>query len=370
MAKMELNPHSFEEVLRKVIDPISKEDIISTGKVRTFDISNGKIEMELEVLSPALHIKRKLENSVREALHNAFGEDIEIDIRLFINVPDKRKAHADILPGVKNIIAVSSGKGGVGKSTVSANLAVTLARQGFKVGLIDADIYGPSIPMMFDVENRRPNLITVDGVKLIEPVESLGVKLLSIGFFADVSQAVVWRGPMASKALKQMFSDAYWGELDFLLIDLPPGTGDVHLTLVQTVPVTGAIVVSTPQKVALADAEKGANMFRLPVINVPLIGMVENMAYFTPEELPGNKYYIFGQHGVRRLCEKLNAAFLGEIPLVQAIREGGDSGQPMALTPDTPVADAFAHIADSMMEQLAKRNENLPPTEVSMINTN
>lgn len=367
MSNLELTPQSFEDVLRKVIDPIAKEDIISTGKVRYFEILGRKIVMDLEVLSPALHIKRKAENNVREALHAAFGEDLEIEIRLVVNVPDKRKENAQLLPGVKNIIAISSGKGGVGKSTVSANLAVTLAKQGFKVGLIDADIYGPSVPMMFDVENRRPNIVTVNGVKLIEPVESYGVKLLSIGFFADVSQAVVWRGPMASKALRQMFVDAYWGELDFLLIDLPPGTGDVHLTLVQTVPVTGAVVVSTPQKVALADAEKGASMFRLPAINVPVLGIIENMAYFTPEELPNNKYYIFGQDGVKKLCQKMDAPFLGEIPLVQGLREGGDTGKPMALEAGSIIAEAFTKVTDGLIEQLAKRNDNLPPSQISEV---
>ncbi|MBL0913553.1 MAG: Mrp/NBP35 family ATP-binding protein [Bacteroidia bacterium] len=361
----ELNPDTFTEVLRGVIDPVAKEDIISTGKVRYFEINGRSIRMDLEVLSPALHIKRKAENNVREALHAAFGDDLEIHINLQVSVPDKRKENAGLLPGVKNILAISSGKGGVGKSTVSANLAVTLARQGFRVGLIDADIYGPSVPMMFDVENRRPNLVTVDGQKLIEPVESMGVKLLSIGFFADVAQAVVWRGPMASKALRQMFADAHWGELDFLLIDLPPGTGDIHLTLVQTVPVTGALVVSTPQKVALADAEKGANMFRLPAVNVPVLGMVENMAYFTPDELPDNKYYIFGKDGVKRLCEKMDVPFLGEIPLVQGIREGGDSGKPLALDSTHPVSKAFADLADSLLEQVVRRNEQTPPTQVS-----
>ena len=260
-------------------------------------------------------------------------------------------------------MAVASGKGGVGKSTVTANMAVALADMGFKVGLVDADIYGPSVPRMFDVEFARPKSIEVGGRSMMEPVMSHGVKVLSIGFFAGANQAVVWRGPMASKALNQLIKDAHWGDLDFLLIDLPPGTGDIHLSLVQAVPVTGAVIVSTPQNVALADARKGVGMFKMDAINVPVLGIVENMSYFTPEELPENKYYIFGKSGARNLSDDIGVPFLGEIPLVQSIREAGDVGRPAVLQQNTPAAEAFIDATRNMVEQLVERNEKLSPTQ-------
>lgn len=358
---------SFVAALKTVMDPIAKEDLITSGKVRFFEILGRTVNIEVEVLSPALHVKKKVENSVREALINAFGDDITVNVTLTVNVTTRRSGDSEILPGVKNIIAVSSGKGGVGKSTVASNLAVALAKTGAKVGLVDADIYGPSVPLMFNVENRRPDLRKINDRNLILPVESYGVKMLSIGFFADVAQAVVWRGPMASKALKQMFIDAYWGDLDYLLIDLPPGTGDIHLTLVQSVPVTGAVIVSTPQKVALADVRKGVSMFRLPAVNVPVLGLVENMAYFTPAELPENKYYIFGKDGVKNMADELQVPFLGEIPLVQGIREGGDSGQPVALDDENPSAAAFAALAEQVILRVNERNLELAPTEISKV---
>ena len=358
---------TFIAALKTVIDPIAKEDLVTSGKVRFFEILDRTIHIEVEVLSPALHIKKKVETAVREALVNAFGDDITIHLTLTVNVTTRRGGQQDILPGVKNIIAVASGKGGVGKSTVSANLAVALAQTGAKVGLVDADIYGPSVPIMFDVENRRPNVKKMDDKNMIIPVENHGVKMLSIGLFADVAQAVVWRGPMASKALKQMFIDAYWGDLDYLLIDLPPGTGDIHLTLVQSVPVTGAVIVSTPQKVALADVQKGVSMFRLPAVNVPVLGLVENMAYFTPAELPDNKYYIFGKDGVKDMARQLDVPFLGEIPLVQGIREGGDEGRPVVLDAGHPAAAAFTALAEQVIQRVNERNLESAPTKVSQV---
>lgn len=358
---------TFIAALKTVMDPIAKEDLITSGKVRFFEILGRTINMEVEVLSPALHVKKKVETAVREALVNAFGDDLTVNITLTVNVTTRRSGNQEILPGVKNIIAISSGKGGVGKSTVASNLAVALAQTGAKVGLVDADIYGPSVPMMFNVENRRPDLTKIDGRSLILPIENYGVKMLSIGFFADVAQAVVWRGPMASKALKQMFIDAHWGELDYLLIDLPPGTGDIHLTLVQSVPVTGAVIVSTPQKVALADVRKGVSMFQLPAVNVPVLGVVENMAYFTPAELPENKYYIFGKDGVKTMAEQLNVPFLGEIPLVQSIREGGDEGKPVVIDESNPASAAFMALAEQVIARVNERNLELAPTEVSKV---
>jgi ATP-binding protein involved in chromosome partitioning len=273
------------------------------------------------------------------------------------------------IPGIQNIIAVASGKGGVGKSTVTANIAVSLQKMGFKVGVLDADIYGPSIPIMFDVADERPLSVNVDGKSKMRPVESYGVKILSIGFFTQPNQAVIWRGPMAAKALNQLIFDAAWGELDFMLIDLPPGTGDIHLSIMQSLPITGAVVVSTPQNVALADARKGVAMFQQENIDVPVLGIVENMAYFTPAELPQNKYYIFGDSGAKHLAEDLQVPLLGEIPLVQGIREAGDVGRPAALQTETATEEAFESLTRNVVEQTVKRNENLPPTEAIKITT-
>ncbi len=273
------------------------------------------------------------------------------------------------LPGIKNIIAVASGKGGVGKSTVTANLAVTLAKMGFSVGLLDADIYGPSMPIMFDVAQEKPLAVNVNGKSKMKPVESYGVKMLSIGFFTQRDQAVIWRGPMASKALNQMIFDAHWGEIDFMLLDLPPGTGDIHLSIMQAMPVTGAVVVSTPQEVALADARKGVAMFQQDSINVPVLGIIENMAYFTPAELPDNKYYIFGKEGAKHLSEDLKVPFLGDIPLIQSIREAGDAGRPAALQAGTPIEAAFEEITKNVVQEVVRRNTDIPPTEAIKITT-
>ncbi|HEY9487253.1 MAG TPA: Mrp/NBP35 family ATP-binding protein, partial [Chryseosolibacter sp.] len=289
------------------------------------------------------------------------GDGVKIDINITSSVTTVRN-NTPILPGVKNIIAIASGKGGVGKSTVTSNLAVALAQAGAKVGLIDADIYGPSVPTMFNCEHEQPMIKQVNGKNIIIPLEQYGVKLLSIGFLTPPDSAVVWRGPMASSALKQFFGDADWGELDYLLVDLPPGTSDIHLTLVQTVPVTGVVIVTTPQKVALADATRGLAMFKQPQINVPVLGVVENMAYFTPEELPDNRYYIFGKDGGRNLAEKHNVPFLGQIPLVQSIRESGDSGSPAAMK-SGPTGDAFNALARRLASQIAIRNANFAGTQ-------
>lgn len=360
------------EALSTVQSTDNKTDLAAAGHVKNVQVFGDEVVVDVISLSPALHIKKKLEVSILKAIHDKVDEKLKIKVNL--EVPEAAQKDANMirgaeLPGVKNIIAVASGKGGVGKSTVSANLAVSLVEKGFKVGLVDADIYGPSQPVMFDVPNVKPGSITVDGVNKMEPVESYGVKLLSIGFFAGVDQAVVWRGPMASKALNQLIRDAHWGELDFMIIDLPPGTGDIHLSVVQAVPVTGAVIVSTPQNIALADARKGVGMFKVENINVPVLGMIENMAYFTPAELPDNKYYIFGKDGVKHLSQQLNVPFLGEIPLVQSIRESGDVGRPAALQEGTPVSEAFDEITKRMVEELVKRNDTMPPTEVTRITT-
>jgi ATP-binding protein involved in chromosome partitioning len=273
------------------------------------------------------------------------------------------------IPGISNIIAVASGKGGVGKSTITANLAVSLAKMGFKVGVLDADIYGPSMPIMFDVESAKPISIEVDGKSKMQPISSYGVELLSIGFFTKPDQAVIWRGPMAAKALNQMIFDANWGELDFLLIDLPPGTGDIHLSIMQSLPITGAVVVSTPQAVALADAKKGVSMFLSEAVKVPVLGIIENMAYFTPEELPENKYYIFGKEGAKNLASDLQVPLLGEVPLVQSIREAGDYGRPAALQTASPLEKIYEEIARNVVQETVNRNENLAPTEAIKITT-
>ena len=359
-----------EQVLNalKTVSNDAEKDIVSSESVRNVVIFETEINVDVVTNNPTLHAKKKLEVSIIKAIHDHVYEKSKVNVRLIVEkapeTQDPNMIRGIEIPGIKNIIAIASGKGGVGKSTVTSNLAVTLARQGYKVGLVDADIYGPSMPLMFDVVNERPKAIEVDGKSKIEPVENYGVRLLSIGFFAAGSQAVVWRGPMASKALSQLIKDAEWGELDFLLIDLPPGTGDIHLSLVQTVPVTGAIVVSTPQSVALADAKKGVAMFQMDSIKVPVLGLVENMAYFTPEELPDRKYYIFGKDGTKHLAEDLKLPLLGQLPLVQGIREAGDVGRPIALQTDSESAREFNNLARRMIEQLNIRNKTMDATKV------
>ena len=305
-----------------------------------------------------MHARQRVEEAVQFALERAFGADAQFAIAVEgVKAEERTPETRKVLPGVKHVIAIASGKGGVGKSTVTANLAVGLAQLGYKVGLCDADIHGPSVPTMFDVTEAKPEPITIGEKTLIQPVEQYGVKVLSIGFFADPDQAIVWRGPMASRALGQLFTDANWGELDFMLIDLPPGTGDIHLSLVQDVPLTGAVVVSTPQEVALADARKGVGMFRLDTINVPVLGLIENMAYFVPPDMPDRRYDIFGRDGAKRLAEDVDAPFLGEVPLVQSIREAGDAGRPAVLQGDSPAAAAFRAVLANLLTQLGKNTD-------------
>lgn len=337
--------------------------------MKNIQVMGNQVILDIVSHSPAMHERKRLE----QALKAAFAEQLpqsDLKLNILIDTPkpqDPNQIRGNEIPGIQNIIAISSGKGGVGKSTVSANLAISLVKMGFKVGLLDADIYGPSMPTMFDVEGAQPHSVQVDGKSKMKPIESYGVKILSIGFFAGTDQAVVWRGPMASKALQQMIRDAHWGELDFLLVDLPPGTGDIHLSIVQQIPITGAVIVSTPQHIALADARKGVAMFKMEAINVPVLGIIENMSYFTPAELPENKYYIFGQNGAKDLSEKLNVPFLGEIPLVQSIREAADIGRPAALQENSAVSANYEKITQNMIVSLVERNDTLPPTEAVRI---
>ena len=351
------------KALSKVVEPDFKRDIVTLNLVTDLEISNRRIHFRVGVQNPTMQSRKRMEEACSFQLERTFGKDITLDIQVDPIKEAERPELRKTLPGVKNIIAVASGKGGVGKSTVATNLAVGLASLGYDVGFVDADVYGPSAPIMFDLRNEKPGVVEVDGKKKIKPLESHKVKVLSLGFFADPEQAIVWRGPMATKALRQMFSEADWGELDVMIVDLPPGTGDVHLSLVQTIPVTGAVIVSTPQEIALADARKGMEMFRMEQINVPVLGLIENMAYFTPAELPENKYYIFGKEGVRQLSEQSGVPFLGEIPLIQSIREAGDAGRPAIMQEGTPAHEAFRTVALRTMEALDKRNEQLSPTE-------
>lgn len=349
------------KALSTVEDPDLKRDLVTLNMVKDIVLADKKVSFTVVLTTPACPLKEKIRQDCEDAVRGVVGDAVDIDIHVTSAVTTLRN-NTPILPGVKNIVAIASGKGGVGKSTVTSNLAVALAREGARVGLIDADIYGPSIPTMFNCEHEQPYVKQVDGKNIIVPVEQYGVKLLSIGFLTPPESAVVWRGPMASSALKQFFGDADWGELDYLLIDLPPGTSDIHLTMVQTVPVTGVVIVTTPQKVALADATKGLAMFRQPQINVPVLGIVENMAYFSPEELPDNRYYIFGKEGGRALAEKYDVPLLGQIPLVQSIRESGDSGLPAAMK-EGPTAEAFQVLAQTLARKIAIRNANFTSTQ-------
>ena len=349
---MEINRENILEVLGNVMEPDLKKDIVSLNLVEDLKFDGKNIDLVVNVSNPALHARKRMQEAVEFNLKRVFGSDVSINCTVKGIPAEARQARRKILPDVKYIVAIASGKGGVGKSTVTANLAGGLAKAGYKVGVIDADIYGPSMPTMFDVVGERPTMIDVEGTPMINPVMSYGIKMLSIGFFTDQDNAVVWRGPMAAKALTQMFTDAYWGEMDFLLIDLPPGTGDIHLSLVQTVPLDGAVIVSTPQEVALADARRGVNMFQMDTINVPVIGIVENMAWFTPAELPENKYFIFGRDGAKNLAEGMNVPFLGHIPLVQSVREAGDAGRPAVFQENTPTAQAFEELVRTFVENV------------------
>ncbi|MFM7596095.1 MAG: P-loop NTPase [Flavobacteriales bacterium] len=339
-------------VLANIPDPESKQDIVSANLVGDIEINSDRIYVQVHSLNPALHARKRMEEAIRFRLTTELGPDIRVDCEVKAVSGNERKGRRSVLPEVTHVVAIASGKGGVGKSTLTANLAVGLAQAGFKVGLIDADIYGPSMPTMFDVVGQRPTMVEVNGKSMIEPIENYEVKLLSIGFFTDQENAVVWRGPMASKALTQMITEGNWGKLDYLLIDLPPGTGDIHLSLLQTLPLDGVVIISTPQEVALADARRGINMFRVDGLNVPIVGIVENMAWFTPEELPENKYYIFGRDGAKNLANGMGIDFLGAIPLVQSIREAGDVGRPAVLQKGSVIGLAFAELVHNFTTRL------------------
>ena len=362
---MTLYPKLIMDALAKVRYPGTGKDLVTMGMVEdNIRIDGNKVSFSLLFEKPNDPFIKSVVKAAETAILTYVGEEVDITGNITVDAKQAARPEPDkLLPEVKNIIAVSSGKGGVGKSTVAANLAVALALQGHKVGLLDADIFGPSQPKMFNVEEARPYMVEVGGRELIEPAANYGVKLLSIGFFINKEDAVLWRGAMASNALKQLIGDANWGDLDYFLIDLPPGTSDIHLTMVQTLAITGAIVVSTPQEVALADARKGISMFTGEKINVPVLGLVENMSWFTPAELPENKYYLFGKEGGKRLAEELNIPLLGQIPIVQSICEGGDSGKPVALNPDSITGQAFQKLAENVVKQIDYRNEHLDPTK-------
>ena len=349
------------------------ENMVASGAVTNVMTFADEVVVDITMATPALHIKKRAEADIIKTIQEKVSLEAKVQVNITMQAPAKPSSPNLIkgkpIAGIKNIIAIASGKGGVGKSTVTANLAITLSKMGFKVGVLDADIYGPSIPIMFDLANERPLSVNVDGKSKMKPVENYGVKVLSIGFFTKPDQAVIWRGPMASKALNQLIFDAAWGELDFMLLDLPPGTGDIHLSIMQSLPITGAVVVSTPQTVALADAKKGVAMFQQESIDVPVLGIIENMAYFTPAELPDNKYYIFGKQGAKHLAEDSKIPFLGELPLIQSIREAGDAGHPVALQDGTAIEEIFIDITKNVVRETVKRNKALPATQAIQITT-
>lgn len=352
------------KALSNVQEPDLGKDLVTLNMVQDIEIDGKNVTFTVVLTTPACPLKEMIEKACINAIHILVDKEAVVKVNMTANVNTNRKDNKVVLPGVKNIIMVASGKGGVGKSTVAVNLALGLAQEGASVGLLDADIYGPSIPIMLGMRDERPKMTDVDGKGMIVPIERYGIKAMSIGLLIDEKQAVIWRGPMASSALKQFISDVYWGELDYLVIDLPPGTGDVHLTLVQAVPVTGAVVVSTPQPVAAADARKAIMMFKQPQINIPILGIVENMAYFTPQELPDNKYYIFGKGGAKQMAEQFELPYLGEIPIVQSIREGGDRGIPAILDDAAVTRDIFTDLAQNVARNVSIRNANLEPTKI------
>ncbi|MEE9362595.1 MAG: Mrp/NBP35 family ATP-binding protein [Cellulophaga sp.] len=369
---MKLQKKDIFKALEDITVPGEGKNMVESGAVTNVMVFGDEVVVDITINNPSLQARKKTEVEILKVIHRKVYEKAKIKVNVKVVAPPKAEVNeikGKPIHGIKNIIAIASGKGGVGKSTVTANMAVTLAKMGFKVGLLDADIYGPSLPIMFDVALEKPLAVNIDGKSKMKPVENHGIKLLSIGFFTQPNQAVIWRGPMASKALNQMIFDAHWGDLDFMLIDLPPGTGDIHLSIMQAMPITGAVIVSTPQEVALADARKGVAMFQQETINVPVLGIVENMAYFTPDELPDNKYYIFGKEGAKHLAEDLKVPFLGEIPLVQSIREAGDVGRPAALQSNSAVQIAFEELTKNVVKEVVKRNENLPVTEAIKITT-
>ena len=351
------------KALGTVEEPDLKRDLVSLGMVQGLELGVGQVRFTVVLTTPACPLKEVIRERCVTAIHRDVDPALDVQVDFTANVTATPFQQKTMLGQVKNIIAIASGKGGVGKSTVTANLAVALKNAGASVGILDADIYGPSIPLMFGAEDINPTISVVEGRNLINPVRQFGLQLISMGFLVPADNAMIWRGPMASQALRQLMNDVNWGELDYLLIDLPPGTGDIHLTLVQSAPVTGVVIVTTPQKVALADATKGLQMFRQPQINVPVLGVIENMAWFTPEELPGSRYYLFGREGGHRLAEQFGVPFLGAIPLVQALREAGDEGRPLATQAGHPATEAFRDAAERLARQVAIRNGTAPATQ-------
>ena len=365
---MKLTKDAVIEALRTISAPGEGKNIVDSGGIQNVLIFEDQVDLDVVLKNPSLQARKKMEVEILKAIHEKVYAKAKIKVNTIIKAAEKLTLIKGApLPGIDSIIAVASGKGGVGKSTITANLAVTLAEMGCKVGLLDADIYGPSMPTMFDMEGARPLSVQIEGQSKMKPIENYGVKVLSIGFFTKPEQAVIWRGPMATKALNQMIFDAHWGELDFLLVDLPPGTGDIHLSIVQALPLNGAVVVSTPQNVALADAKKGIAMFQQESIQVPVLGMIENMSYFSPKELPEKKYYIFGKKGAENLAADKKIPFLGGLPLVQSVREAADVGRPASLKQDSTWSENFKTIAKNMVSQVVKRNKNLPPTKAVAI---
>ncbi len=368
---MKPNKELVLEILKTIHLEGQTSDIVSDNSVLNIVVFNNEILIDININNPSLQAKNNIKSKILKSIKSEFNQEIDIKI----NFKLKAETNKTILnpnrklDNISNILAIASGKGGVGKSTVTANLAISLSQMGFSVGILDADIYGPSIPLMFDIFDSKPLAVNVNGKSKMKPIESFGVKILSIGFFTKLDQAVIWRGPMASKALNQMIFDADWGDLDFLLIDLPPGTGDIHLSIMQSLPISGAVIVSTPQNVALVDARKGISMFNQENINVPVLGIIENMSYFSPLELPDNKYYLFGKEGAKNLSIDLEVPFLGEIPLIQSIRESGDYGRPAALQDETLIQSVFNNISKNMLSELIIRNKKLPETEVIKITT-
>ena len=363
---MKISKEDVINTLKTISLSGDNQNIIDKGSVSNVMIFGDQIDIDLKLNNPSLQARKKLEVLILKTLHEKVYEKAKIKINVSIVAEEKKDQSitAKTLSGIENVIAISSGKGGVGKSTLTANIAVTLSNMGCKVGVLDADIYGPSIPTMFDLEGKKPFSVQIDGKSKMQPIENYGVKILSIGFFTKPGQAVIWRGPMAAKALNQMIFDANWGDLDFLLIDLPPGTGDIHLSIVQSLPINGAVIVSTPQNVALTDAKKGIAMFQQKNINVPVLGIIENMSYFTPQELPQNKYYIFGKKGAEYLANDMEVPFLGSLPLVQSVRESADYGRPASMQEKTSINNDFTVITQNLVSQVLKRNKNLPPTKV------
>jgi ATP-binding protein involved in chromosome partitioning len=361
---LDLNKKNIKEVFKKVIFPTTDKNFIDLGVILNIQLFGNEVVLDIEISNPTLQFKKRIENICIKALQKQFGNSLLVKFNFIIKKVEKEnKIKGNPIPGVKNIIAVSSGKGGVGKSTISANLSVALVELGYKVGLVDADIYGPSMPIMFDLVGESPNAIDVDGKKKMQPLENYGVKMVSMGLFTQANQAIVWRGPMASKALNQLIWDSHWGELDYLVVDLPPGTGDIHLSLVQAIPITGAVIISTPQEIALADAEKGVNMFKMDSIDVPVLGIIENMSFFVTEENPDKKYFIFGRDGAKNLAEKLGVELLGQIPIVQSLREAADAGRPGVLQFSTEISNSFINLAKKVVVSIDERNVNLPTTE-------